>query len=180
MTTRTESHPSRSTSAARGHTVFTWLHGRHRGWAISPPHPAILLNHGSKSTARHPPSSSSRRKSAPASTPARWRSRGGRATFTSPPKSVSISWRPDQPGADWQTIADAQENAGQFIWTVPPTAPQRFHLKVEAIDSVGHRGSADTTEMGPVMVDRSRPRSRIIGLDPNARAGIGPSARPLR
>jgi hypothetical protein len=97
-----------------------------------------------------------------------------------PSKAVSISWRPDQPGADWQTIADAQENAGQYIWTVPPTAPQRFHLKVEATDSVGHRGSADTTEMGPVMVDRSRPRSRIIGLDPNARAGIGPSARPLR
>ena len=97
-----------------------------------------------------------------------------------PSKAVSISWRPDQPGADWQTIADAQENAGQYIWTVPPTAPQRFHLKVEAADSAGHRGSADTTEMGPVMVDRSRPRSRIIGLDPNARAGIGPSARPLR
>jgi hypothetical protein len=97
-----------------------------------------------------------------------------------PSKSVSISWRPDQPGAEWQTIADAQENIGQYIWTVPPTAPQRLHLKVEATDSVGHRGSADTTDMGPVIVDRSRPRSRIIGLDPNARAGIGPSARPLR
>jgi len=97
-----------------------------------------------------------------------------------PAKAVSISWRPDQPGAEWQTIADAQENTGQYIWTVPPTAPQRFHLKVEATDSVGHHGSADTTEMGPIMVDRSRPRSRIIGLDPNARAGIGPSARPLR
>ena len=33
---------------------------------------------------------------------------------------------------------------------------------------------------GPVMVDRSRPRSRIIGLDSNARAGFGPTARPLR
>jgi hypothetical protein len=96
-----------------------------------------------------------------------------------PPKAVSIAWRPDQPGAEWQTIADAQENAGQYIWTVPATAPERFHLKVEATDSVGHRGSADTTEMGAVTVDRSRPRSRIIGLDPNARAGIGPSARPL-
>ena len=32
----------------------------------------------------------------------------------------------------------------------------------------------------PVIVDRSRPRSRIIGLDPNARAGDGPGARPLR
>ena len=96
------------------------------------------------------------------------------------PKAVSIAWRPDQPGAEWQTIADAQDNTGQYIWSVPATAPERFHLKVEATDSVGHRGSADTTEMGAVTVDRSRPRSRIIGLDPNARAGIGPSARPLR
>jgi hypothetical protein len=96
------------------------------------------------------------------------------------PKSVALSWRLDQPGAPWQTIADAQENAGQFIWTVPPTVPQRFHLKVEAVDSVGQRGSAETTDMGPIMVDRSRPRSRIIGLDPNARSGAGPSARPLR
>jgi hypothetical protein len=96
------------------------------------------------------------------------------------PKSVSIWWRADQAGAEWQTIADGQENIGQFVWTVPAAAPQRFHLKVEAVDSVGHRGSAETTEMGPIIVDRSRPRSRIIGLDTNARTGIGPSAPALR
>jgi hypothetical protein len=97
-----------------------------------------------------------------------------------PPKSVSLYWRPDQPGADWQTIASAQENAGQFIWTVPAAAPGRFHLKVEAVDTVGHHGSADTTDSGPMVVDRSRPRSRILGLDQNSREGIGPSARPIR
>jgi hypothetical protein len=96
------------------------------------------------------------------------------------PKSVRLSWRPDQADAPWQTIADAQESAGQFVWPVPPTVPQRFHLKVEAVDSVGHQGSAETTDMGPITVDRSRPRSRIIGLDPNARSGIGPTARPMR
>jgi hypothetical protein len=96
------------------------------------------------------------------------------------PKSVSLLWRPDQLGAPWQTIADSQDNSGQYIWTVPPTVPQRFHLKVEAVDTVGHRGAADTSEMGAVMVDRSRPRSRIIGLDPNVRSGTGPAARPLR
>jgi hypothetical protein len=95
-------------------------------------------------------------------------------------KSVSLSWRPDQPGARWETIADGQENNGQFIWTVPASAPQRIHVKVEAVDTVGHRGSADTTEAGPIVVDRSRPRSRILGLDQNAREGIGPSARPIR
>jgi hypothetical protein len=98
-----------------------------------------------------------------------------------PPKSVTLSWRPDGPGAQWQTIADGLENAGQFIWNVPPAVVDRFHLKVEAADSVGHRGSADTTESGPITVDRSRPRSRIIGLDPNAHSGIiGAEPHPVR
>jgi hypothetical protein len=96
------------------------------------------------------------------------------------PRSVSLSWRPDQPGATWQPLAEGQENAGRIIWAVPTTVPTRFHIRVEASDTVGHRGSSDTTEIGPITVDRSRPRSRIIGLDPNARAGTGPAAWPLR
>jgi hypothetical protein len=96
------------------------------------------------------------------------------------PKSVSIFWRPEQPGTDWQLIAEGQDNLGQFIWAVPATVPPRFHLRVEAVDTVGHRGGADTTDTGALMVDRSRPRSRIIGLDPNARAGFGASARSMR
>jgi hypothetical protein len=94
-----------------------------------------------------------------------------------PPRSVLLSWRTDQAGAAWQTIADGQDNVGQYVWTVPTSAPQRFHIKVEAVDSVGHHGAAETTEMGPIMVDRSRPRSRIIGLDPNARAGTAGQLR---
>jgi hypothetical protein len=97
-----------------------------------------------------------------------------------PPRSVSLSWRPDTAGASWQTIAEGQDSVGQFVWAVPSSVPQRFHLKVEAVDSVGHHGAAETTEMGPVMVDRSRPRSRIIGLDPNARAGSGAASGQFR
>ncbi len=96
------------------------------------------------------------------------------------PKSVSLSWRPDLAGSGWQPLAEGQENTGRFIWAVPTTVPTRFHIRVEAVDTVGHHGSAETTESGPVIVDRSRPRSRIIGLDPNARAGTGPGAWPLR
>ncbi len=97
-----------------------------------------------------------------------------------PPRSVTLSWRPDQPGAQWQNIADGLENAGQFVWNVPTTVSERFHLKVEATDSVGHRGSAETNDSGPISVDRSRPRSRIIGLDSNSRPGTDALARPLR
>ncbi len=96
------------------------------------------------------------------------------------PHSVTLLWRPDQPGSAWQPIIEGQENMGQYIWTVPPSFPARFHIRVEAVDGVGHRGGAETTDTAPVIVDRSRPRSRIIGLDPNARAGDGPGARPLR
>jgi hypothetical protein len=96
------------------------------------------------------------------------------------PKSVSLYWRPDQPGAAWQPMIPGQENAGRYIWVVPQSVPPRFHVRVEAVDTVGHRGFAESTESGPIMVDRSRPRTRIIGLDPNARSGLGPSAWPLR
>lgn len=96
------------------------------------------------------------------------------------PKSVSLFWRPDQPGSNWQPIAEGQENMGQYIWTVPPSYPIKFHIRVEAVDTAGLRGGAETAESAPVLVDRSRPRSRIIGLDPNARAGDGPWARPMR
>jgi hypothetical protein len=96
------------------------------------------------------------------------------------PRSVALFWRPDQPSANWEPIANGQENIGQFIWTVPPTVPPRFHIKVEATDTLGHHGSAETTDLGAITVDRSRPRSRIIGLDSEARAGANPSARPRR
>ena len=94
-----------------------------------------------------------------------------------PPNSVTLWWRPDQPGSDWQSIADGLENTGKFVWNVPEAVSKRFHLKVEAIDSVGHRGSAETTDAGPISVDRSRPRSRIIGLDA---VGNGADSRPMR
>jgi hypothetical protein len=45
---------------------------------------------------------------------------------------------------------------------------------------LGNRGAAETTNTAPIIVDRTRPRGRIIGLDPNARAGDGPSASSLR
>jgi hypothetical protein len=96
------------------------------------------------------------------------------------PRPVVLSWRPDQPGARWLPITEPIENTGQYIWTVPASVPPRFHLRVDVVDSMGNRGWAESTEFGAVIVDRARPRSRIIGLDPTARTGAGPAARPLR
>lgn len=96
------------------------------------------------------------------------------------PRSTRLLWRPEQAGSPWQPIVEGQENSGQFIWAVPPGIPGKFHLRVEAADTVGHLGGAETTDSGPILVDRSRPRSRIIGLDPNARAGTAFSPSSMR
>jgi hypothetical protein len=93
------------------------------------------------------------------------------------PQPVTIAWRADQPGAPWHPIAERLENTGKYIWTVPPNIPARFHLRVDVVDTVGNRGTAETAEGNPVIVDRARPRSRIIGLDPSARSGR--SASPV-
>ena len=69
---------------------------------------------------------------------------------------------------------------GQVHLDPPAEVPSKFHLRVDVLDTLGNLGSAETTETGPVIVDRARPRSRIIGLDPSARTGAGPAARPLR
>ncbi len=96
------------------------------------------------------------------------------------PRPVVLYWRAELEGARWQPITEPIENTGKYIWTVPPNIPPRFHIRVEVVDTMGNKGATDTTAMGPVMVDRTRPRSRIIGLDPSARGGNGPGARPLR
>ena len=94
---------------------------------------------------------------------------------------VTLSWRPaDQPGAAWQPVAPPLENSGKFIWTAPANVPPRFHLRIDVVDTVGNRGYAETTEGPAIVVDRARPRSRIIGLDPSALNRSGAGARSLR
>ncbi len=93
-------------------------------------------------------------------------------------EAVVISWRPDQPGSQWIPITPRPvANIGSFTWTVPPNVPAKFHLRVDVQDTALNRSFAETTEGPPVYVDRTRPRSKIIGLD---RAGAGPSVRAFR
>jgi hypothetical protein len=89
--------------------------------------------------------------------------RAGDAHLASRP--ISISYRVDRPDSPWVLIGDQIENTGKFVWTVPTTVPARFHVKVEAIDTLGNRGSADTEDLGAVLLDRARPRGKILGLD---------------
>ncbi len=97
------------------------------------------------------------------------------------PHPVTIQWRPDQDGAQWQTVAESLEGVDRYVWTVPPNFPPKFHIRVEAVDTMGNVGSADTTASGAVIVDRTRPRSRIMGVDvPAARNGAGANGRTFR
>lgn len=96
------------------------------------------------------------------------------------PRPVVLSWKTEQPGSRWQPITEAIENTGSYLWAVPANLPPRIHLRVDAVDTAGNRGHAETPEGSPVFIDRTRPRSRIIGLDSSARTGMGPGARPLR
>jgi hypothetical protein len=86
------------------------------------------------------------------------------------PRPISISYRPDRPDASWTPIreADRVDNTGRFVWTLPGNVPPRFHLKIDAVDSLGNRGTVETTDGGPILVDRTRPKGRIVGLDPAA------------
>jgi hypothetical protein len=93
------------------------------------------------------------------------------------PRPVLLSYRADRPDAPWTPLADRLDNTGQYIWDVPPDAPVRFHLRIDVIDSVGNRSSSETTPNGPILVDRSRPRGRILGLDPATSNGLGNTSR---
>ena len=96
------------------------------------------------------------------------------------PKSATVSWRAEQAGTRWQPIADGRDANGDFIWTVPTTVPPRFHLRVDVVDGAGNRGFAETPEGSPVFLDRARPRTRILGLDPSVRTGFRPGSGSVR
>ena len=83
------------------------------------------------------------------------------------PRPVTISVRPEG-GAEWRPIGPPVENSGRYVWTLPPTAPQRFYVRVQVADSVGNVGFDETPEGSPVNVDRARPKGRITRIEPIA------------
>ena len=83
-------------------------------------------------------------------------------------RPVILSYRPDQPGTVWQEITGPIPNTGRYEWPVPANVAARFLLRVDVQDTLGNRATADTK---PITLDRTRPKSRIIGLDVGAQAG---------
>jgi hypothetical protein len=96
-------------------------------------------------------------------------------------RSVMISVKPDTPDAPWSPITPSPiENNGQYTWILPANCPPRIHFRVDVTDSLGNRGFAETIETGAILVDRTKPKGRITGLDAGLSDGPGSSGRPLR
>jgi hypothetical protein len=79
-------------------------------------------------------------------------------------------------------IVEGIENTGQYVWTPGPQVPPVFHVRVEAKDQAGNESAVDTTNYEPVLLDRSRPRAKIIGLSiagQNASPQPEPSYKPV-
>jgi hypothetical protein len=89
-------------------------------------------------------------------------------------RPVTLSYRAEDGSTDWVRIAGPIENSGKYVWNVPPGVPPRFRVRVEVGDSLGHPGVA---ESAPILVDRARPKGRIIGLDPSAHMGADEARR---
>ena len=80
------------------------------------------------------------------------------------PKPISIYYRPET-GTKWLPVVEGVENTGQFVWTPGPQVPPVFHVRVEGKDDAGNRAGVDTLDYEPVLLDRSRPKARILGLN---------------
>ena len=127
-----------------------------------------------------PTSSSIPPRSAPGRTPASSPSSRATPTCPSPPRPSPCGGGPTSPAHAGGRSSTASRTRASTSGPSRPRHPSKFHIRINVLDTLGNRGSAETTETGPVIVNRARPRSRIIGLDPSTRTGTGPAARPLR
>lgn len=83
------------------------------------------------------------------------------AHLTERPIMLSYARSLDGP---WQPIATGQRNQGTFAWKVPNEIPERFYLKIEAVDKAGNVG-AYRLEM-PIDSQGRVPTGRILRIRP--------------
>jgi hypothetical protein len=56
---------------------------------------------------------------------------------------ITLSWS-ETPTGEWKTFATKVENSGRYVWQVPSNVPGEIYLRVEALDTVGNSGVAQT------------------------------------
>ena len=81
-------------------------------------------------------------------------------------RPVMISVRADSPDSRWQIITPTPvENTGQYNWLISARCPAKVHVRIDVHDELGNLSFAETSAQEPVIVDRSKPKSRILGLE---------------
>jgi hypothetical protein len=73
-------------------------------------------------------------------------------------KSISLFYAV-QPDGPWMPFAVQIENTGQYVWAVPPDAPRRLFVRVEATDLAGNVGHSQTPD---ALEDQSGPPTASI------------------
>ena len=91
---------------------------------------------------------------------------------------LSLAWRTDEarparesvrlhhapsPGGPWTLIRDWSPDRGEMTWPIPPGTPAKVWVRVTARDEAGNQSAATTPK--PVLIDRAKPRPRILGVD---------------
>jgi hypothetical protein len=81
-------------------------------------------------------------------------------------RPITLSFA-EQAAGPWTVIASNIENTGVYAWQLPPAAPPKFLLRVEAVDLVGNVGIAQTPD--PILLDLSQPSISIVAVEPAAK-----------
>jgi len=77
------------------------------------------------------------------------------------PQAARLLYSPNAEGP-WATIAEAQENQGEYRWQPGRTVPSRVYIRIEAADAAGNVGGVTSDE--PVSVAAARFGGKLGGL----------------
>jgi len=77
-------------------------------------------------------------------------------------KPISLSFA-EQSEGPWTPFAINLENTGHYQWPISPGTPHKFWIRVEAADSAGNVGGADSSS--PVLIDVSQPKVTNIRVN---------------
>ena len=90
-------------------------------------------------------------------------------------RPVTLFWRTDLDGSQWQPIGDPIENTGKYIWTVPPNIPPKFHVRVEVVDTMGNKGARIRPRWAPsTSIARAPEAASSASTPPPEAARSGP------
>ena len=76
-------------------------------------------------------------------------------------RPITISYKAEN--GTWTPFATNVDNSGRYVWQVPSTFPNRFFVRVEAIDLAGN--SAFAQSPNPVLLDMSQPTISIMSVE---------------